>query len=229
MTDRLILTLAILGGTGKLGGALALRWARAGYHVILGSREEAKARQAAGEANARLGSESVAAATNADAASRCDIAVLCVPYAAQASTLEAVRQPMQGKLLVCTTVPLEPKRAGVAHLPQAGSAAQEAQAALGREVPVAAAFHHVSYEHLREEGPVACDVLVCADSDEARAQTVALAEAAGLRAWQAGPLSNAGVLEGLTSILISINRRHKVHGAGILITGDPAPGEPRSA
>ncbi len=218
MTDRLILTLAILGGSGKLGGALAARWAGAGYHVIIGSREAGKARQAAAAVNARLEREDVEGIPNAEAARRCDIAILTVPYSAHQATLESVRTALRGKLLISTTVPLDPKRPSAVTLPAAGSAAQEAQAILGPEVAVAAAFHNVSYARLREPGPVACEVLVCADSDEARSQALTLVEAAGLTGWAAGTLANAGVVEGLTAILVGINRGYKIHGAGIRIT-----------
>jgi hypothetical protein len=215
--------LAILGGTGKLGSALALRWARAGYHVVVGSRQLSKAQRVAAELNAKLGREVVAAAENGDAARRCDIAVLTVPYSAHRATLEAVRSQLRGKLLICTTVPIDPAHPAVASLPSEGGAAQMAQAIVGPEVPVAAALHHVSFEHLRDEETVDSDVLVCADSDEARSQTVALIEAAAMAAMEAGPLANAAVLEGFTSILIGINRRYRIRGAGIRITGRSAP------
>ena len=224
MSDSLILTLAILGGTGKLGGALAARWSRAGYHVIIGSREVGKAREAAAAVNAGLGREGVEGMPNEEAARRADIAVLTVPYSAHRATLESVRAALRGKLLITTTVPLDQKRASVVNLPPAGSAAQEAQAVLGPDVTVVAAFQNVSYEHLREVGRVECEVLVCADTDDARSQVVALVEAAGLSGWAAGPLANAAVVEGLTAILVGINRRYKIRGAGIRITGEPAAG-----
>ncbi|HEX9680774.1 MAG TPA: NADPH-dependent F420 reductase, partial [Anaerolineales bacterium] len=106
--------------------------------------------------------------------------------------------------------------------PAAGSAAQEAQAILGARANVAAAFHNVSYEHVRDDEAVPCDILVCADGDEARAQTLQLVAAAGMVGWDAGALANAAVVEGLTAILIGINRRYKIRGAGIRITGVPA-------
>lgn len=222
MTDRLILTLGILGGTGRIGAALAQRWARAGYHVVLGSREAEKAISVAKEVNARLDRELIQGTTNLEAAALCDIAVLAVPYAAHTATLETVRDRLPGKLLIDVVVPLHPGKPSVAARPDAGSAAQEAHRILGDRVNVAAAFHNVSYEHLRDNEAIACDVLVCADSDEARAQTLQLVSAAGMAGWDAGPLANAGVVEGLTAILIGINKRYKIRGAGIRITGAPS-------
>jgi NADPH-dependent F420 reductase len=222
MTNRLILTVAVLGGTGHIGAALAQRWARAGYYVILGSRQQSKAQQVADELNARLGRPAIRGMTNEAAAASCDIAVLTVPYAAHASTLEAVKDRLSARLLVDVTVPIDSKRNSVASRPAAGSAAQEAQAILGARANVAAAFHNVSYEHVRDDEAVPCDILVCADGDEARAQTLQLVAAAGMVGWDAGALANAAVVEGLTAILIGINRRYKIRGAGIRITGVPA-------
>lgn len=219
MTNRLILTVAVLGGTGRIGAALAQRWARAGYHVILGSRQESKAQQAAAAINERLGRPALRGMTNPAAASSCDIAVLTVPYQAHAATLQSVRDRLSARLLVDVTVPIDAKNLGLASRPAAGSAAQEAQAILGGRANVAAAFHNVSYEHVRDEEAVPCDILVCADSEEARAQTLQLVAAAGMVGWDAGPLANASVVEGLTAILIGINRRYKIRGAGIRITG----------
>ena len=224
MTDRLILTLGVLGGTGKIGAALALRWARAGYHVILGSRQEAKARQSADELNASLERARILGETNVAAAGHCDIAVLAVPYEAHAATLEEVRDRLPGKLLIDVAVPLHPEKKSMVWHPAAGSAAMEAHKILGDRVQVAASFHNISAQHLREDAAIACDVLVCADGDPARAQTLALVAAAGMTGWDAGPLANAGVIEGMTAILIGINRRYKIQGAGIRITGVPAGG-----
>lgn len=225
MTDRLILTLAVLGGTGNEGKGLAYRWAKAGYHVIIGSRQEEKAKRIATELNERLGREAIQGMVNQDAARWCDIAVLTVPYSAHAATLESVKEQVQDKVLVDVTVPLMPPKVSTVHVPEDGSAAQEAQRILGEKVQVVAAFQNVSFVHLLEDHPVPCDVLVCGRSKQARAQVLQLVKAAGLVGWDAGALANAVVVEGLTSILIGISMRHKVEHPGIRITGEQAPGE----
>jgi NADPH-dependent F420 reductase len=222
MTEGMILTLAVLGGTGKQGPGLAYRWARAGYHVLVGSRTREKAEAAAAALNERLGGEVVHGLTNEDAARQCDIAVLTVPYRAHRSLLETLRPALEGKILVDVTVPLGVDVTRVS-MPTAGSACQEAQEILGPDVQVVGAFQNISNIHLAEDHPIDCHVLVCGDRSSAREQVLHLVEAAGLTGWDAGPLQNAMVVEGLASILLGINKRHKVRGAGIRITGTPAP------
>ncbi len=222
MSERLILTLAILGGTGKVGPGLAYRWAKAGYHVIIGSRTPEKAEHTAAVVNDRLNREVVRGMSNEKAADVCDIAILTVPYEAHASILESLKDHLDGKVLVDTTVPLVPPDVGIVQMPSAGSAAQEAQEILGEQVDVVAAFQNVAFKHLHEDHPVPCDVLVCGDSEEAREQALHLVSAAKLVGWDAGPLQNAVVVEGLTSVLLGINQRYKMDGAGIQITGEPA-------
>jgi NADPH-dependent F420 reductase len=217
--QRLILTLGVIGGTGKEGQGLAYRWARAGYNVIIGSRTKEKAEAAAQALNERLGSQAVRGMLNPDAAWACDIAILTVPYEAHVPTLESIRETVAGKVLVDVTVPVKPPKVSVVHLPPQGSAAREAQDVLGESVRVVSAFQNVSHEHLAEDHPIACDVLVTGDDAEAKAQVLKLAEAAGMVGWDAGPLANAVVAEGMTSVLIGINRRYKMKGAGLRITG----------
>lgn len=214
-------TIAVIGGTGKEGPGLALRWARSGqYQVIIGSRQQEKAERVAAELNARLGEELVHGMINAGAAEAADLAVLTVPYSAHVPTLESIRAGLSGKILVDVTVPLQPPKVSRVHIPAGGSASAEAQATLGDEVRVVAAFQNIGATHLEEpEQPIDCDVLVCGDDKEAKAEAIALAEAAGMRGLDAGPLQNAVVIEGLTSVLIGINIRYKVKGAGIRITG----------
>ncbi len=221
MSERIILTLGILGGTGKEGGGLAYRWARAGYLVLIGSRSLERAQKAAADLNAKLGSDIIRGLENTEAAARCDIAVLTVPYEAHRSTLESVRSQLQGKVLVDVTVPIRPPKRTVLSLPPEGSAALEAKAVLGDDVRVVAAFHNVSHIHLEGDSPVACDVLVAGDTPEARQQVLRMVEAAGMVGWDAGPLENAVALEGLTPILMGINKRYGLRAAGIRIVGEP--------
>lgn len=216
----LLLTIAVLGGTGKEGKGLAYRWARAGYKVIIGSRTPEKAVSAASEIIERLeGSSSVVGASNLEAAQQADIVVLTVPYAAHRDTLESVKDALKGKLLIDVTVPLVPPKVTKVQMPPAGSAAQEAKQLLGDDVQVAAAFQNISHEHLLTDEEVECDVLVTGSSKEARAETIKLVEAAGLKGWDAGPLENSVVVEGLTSVLININKTYGSTHAGIRITG----------
>jgi len=220
MNDRMFLTLAILGGTGNEGQGLAYRWARAGYPVLIGSRTPEKAEKVAAAVNERLSRDVVRGMANEDAALECDIAILTVPYEAHQSILESLREKLQGKVLVDVTVPLVPPQITKVQMPAAGSAALEARQILGEGVEVVAAFQNVSHEHLIDDHPIPCDVLVCGTNQEAREQVLILAAAAGLLAWDAGPLENAVVVEGLTSILIGINKRYKMKGAGIRVTGE---------
>ena len=214
--------IAVLGGTGKEGSGLALRWANAGHHIVIGSRMRERAQQAAAAINARIGIERAEGADNLAAAQRGDIVVLTVPYAAQLATLEEVRTALAGKILIDVTVPLVPPQVGRVQLPDGGSAVVKAQAMLGPGVRVVSAFQNVSAELLTElDQPIDCDVLVCGDDRDARAQVIALAQDAGMRAFHAGPLANSVVAEALTSVLITINRQYKVKHSGIAITGLP--------
>lgn len=220
--SSLLLTIAVLGGTGKEGKGLAYRWARAGYRVIIGSRAEEKALAAAKEITEMLGEEiAVEGMPNLQAAKEADIVVLTVPYAAHRATLESVKNELKGKILIDVTVPLVPPKVATVQMPAAGSAAQEARQIVGVETEVCAAFQNISHEHLLDNAPVECDVLVTGTSKEARAETLKLVEAAELTGWDAGPIENSVVIEGLTSVLIGINKKYGSTHAGIKITGIP--------
>jgi NADPH-dependent F420 reductase len=216
-------TIAVLGGTGKEGFGLALRWAHAGHRVIIGSRSAERAGETAASINTRISKPNTEGADNLAAAKAADIVVLTVPYAAQMATLQEVKAALAGKILIDVTVPLVPPQVSRVQLPDGGSAVVKAQAMLGESVRVVSAFQNVSAELLAEIGkPVDCDVLVCGDDREARSQVIALAKDAGMRAFHAGPLVNSAVAEALTSVLITINRQYKVKHSGITITGLPA-------
>jgi hypothetical protein len=221
MTESsLLLTVAVLGGTGKEGKGLAYRWARAGYRVLIGSRTPEKAVAAAEEISGMLGEGiSVKGLGNLEAAHEANIAVLTVPYAAHRDTLETLKEELKGKILVDVTVPLVPPKVATVQMPAAGSAAQEAKQIVGEDVQVCAAFQNIAHEHLLDNADVECDVLVTGTSKEARAEVIRLVEAAGLRGWDAGPIENSVVVEGLTSVLIGINKKYGSTHAGIKITG----------
>ncbi len=221
MTDSpILLSIAVLGGTGKEGKGLVYRWAKAGYRVLIGSRAAEKAQAAAADVLAMLGgSGSVEGLDNPTAAQKADIVVLTVPYSAHRDTLEAVKEAVKGKILIDVTVPLVPPKVAKVQMPPAGSAAQEAREILGEGAQVAAAFQNISHEHLLEGGDVECDVLVTGTGPEVRAEAIKLVEAAGLTGWDAGPIENSVVIEGLTSVLIGINKKYGSTHAGIKITG----------
>lgn len=220
--ETLLLTIAVLGGTGKEGKGLAYRWAKAGYRVLIGSRSSEKAVTAASEIMELLeGSSSVVGTTNQEAAEQAHIIVLTVPYSAHRDTLESVKDALKGKLLVDVTVPLVPPKLSKVQMPPAGSAAQEAKEIVGEDVEVAAAFQSVSHEHLLDEEEIECDVLVTGTSKKARGDVLKLVEAAGLKGWDAGPIENSVVVEGMASVLININRIYGSKHAGIKITGVP--------
>lgn len=216
-------TLAVIGGTGALGGALAKRWAAAGYPVIIGSRSADKA-AAAAEALVPGDGSSARGMTNADAAEAADIVVVTVPFANHRAILDEIKDAVQGKVVVDSTVPLVPPKVGTVQLPPEGSAAVAAQMVLGDEVRVVSAFQNVAAHKLAGDGAIDCDVLVCGNDKAARDVVIGLIEALGLRGLHAGPLANSVAAEALTSILIGINRRYKVDGAGVRITGDIAAG-----
>jgi len=214
------MTIAVLGGTGKEGKGLAYRWAKAGYRVLIGSRSPEKARVTALELKDLLhGLAVIAGVSNLDAAQQAGIIALAVPYPAHRATLEQIKVEMKGKILIDVTVPLVPPKVYKVQMPPAGSAAQEAREILGEGVEVTSAFQNISYEHLLQDGPIDCDVLVTGTSSEARFETLKLVAAAGLTGWDAGPIENSSVVEGLTSVLIGINKRYGSKSVGIRITG----------
>ncbi|MEZ4660043.1 MAG: NADPH-dependent F420 reductase [Caldilineaceae bacterium] len=221
-------SIAVIGGTGAEGSGLALRWAAAGYRVMIGSRSVEKAEASVAELNELLpaGTSKLRGLANADAAATAEIIVLSVPYGAQQNTLADIAEQCRGKVVISVVAPLQPPKVSTVWQPTAGSAAQEAQAqlqaALGDDVQVVAAFQNISATHLKDlNWQPDCDVLVTGDAKAAKQITIELAQAAGFFGIDAGPLANSSVVEGFTAILIGINIRHKVKGSGIRITGIP--------
>ena len=212
-------TIAIIGGTGAEGGGIALRLAKAGHRVLIGSRDAAKAKAAAAELALLAGAE-IAGDANRAVVAAAEIAILTVPYAAQRPTVEEIRETLAGKIFVDATAPLVPPRVNRVQLPAGGSAVAAIQALLGESVRVVSAFQNVSAEKLRHlDQPVDCDVLVCADDAPARQAVIDLIGTMGLRGIDGGPICNSAAAEALTSLLIWVNRKYKVPGAGIRITG----------
>jgi NADPH-dependent F420 reductase len=212
-------TIAILGGTGDLGSGLAKRWLAAGHTVVIGSRSAEKAAAFAKELGAKVqGYDNLAAAKAAD------IIVLAVPFSNHEATINEIKDAAQGKIVVDAAVPLVPPKVSTVQLPAEGSAAQIAQRLFGDGVKVVSAFHNVGATKLHAGERVDCDVLVFGNDKEAREIVIALAGGVATRGVDGGVLANSAAAEALTSVLIGINRRYKVLGAGIRITGLPLPG-----
>ncbi|MEW7985873.1 MAG: NADPH-dependent F420 reductase [Candidatus Thiodiazotropha sp.] len=221
MSDSLPIV-AVLGGTGDLGGGLAYQLAKAGYPVIIGSRGEEKAKASAKAMSDRVGT-SVDGRENSTAARIADLVIMTVPFASHDSTLKSVRDAVQGKVFVDATVPLVPPKVARVQLPADGPAAKQSQMLLGENVRVVSAFQNIAAAHLQSDDGHhnECDVLVSGNDPEARDMVVKLARDIGLRAWHAGAIDNSAVAEALTSVLIFLNKRYKINGAGLRITGEP--------
>lgn len=218
--------IAIIGGTGPAGLGLALRWARAGEKIIIGSRDSQRAQQAASSIQERAGRQlSVSGMENVAACAAADILVLTVPFEAQASTLKQLKPSIKkGSILIDATVPLAASVGGRASRTLGvwqGSAAQQTAELVSKEVRVVAAFHNVSAELLGGDVPLDCDVIVCSDDpDAAQVARSLAAKIPGVRAIDGGKLENARIVEQITALLVGLNIRHKGH-AGIRITGLP--------
>ncbi len=205
--------IAVVGGTGHLGAALAKRLVGAGHDVVIGSRSAASAQVVAEEIGGGTGF-----AANAEAVRDCDFVLVTVPYGAQAGTLAEIRGEVGSAIVIDATVPLVPPKVMRVQLPAAGCAALEARAHLGPDVRLVSAFHNVAAHRLAADGDVDCDVLVFSDDADARAQVIALIESMGMQALAAGSLANSAAAEALTSILIFLNKTYKADGAGIRFT-----------
>ena len=211
-------TVAILGGTGKEGPGLAMRWASAGYPIIIGSRQLDKAQATAAEINAKLGTDKVRGLENSEAARLADISILTVVQSAHQAAVESLKDALQGKILVDATARVDFRDP---RPPEQPSAARVAQDVLGSGVKVVAAYQNVPASALKKSlgQPMDVDVLVCADVIEAAEEVIQMTQSVGLHAYYAGSLDNAIVVEGLTSLLISMNKYYGGHSAAIRITG----------
>jgi len=221
-------TIAILGGTGPEGSGLAKRLARAGEHIVIGSREASRAKETAQQLREAGGNAfQIEGAENAAAAAQCEIAILTLPFSGQAPLLKQLKSVWKpGTIVIDTTVPLA---ATVGGSPTRmigvwqGSAAEAAAELLPARISIAAAFHNLGAELLAGDAPVDCDVLVCSDDENAKKLTMELAaKIPGVRALNGGKLENARIVESITALLIGLNIRYKVHSAGVRFTGLPA-------
>jgi NADPH-dependent F420 reductase len=213
-------TIAILGGTGKEGKGLAYRWALAGHRIIIGSRTPEKANVAVDEVKQLIKKTAIIdGMENSSAAREADIVVMTVPFSFHKEMLEYIKPFVQGKIFIDVTVPIVPPKVTRVQMPPEGSAAQQTLSILGDNVKVAAAFQNISYENLLSGDMVDCDVLVTGTDKETRTAVVDLVRDTGLFGLDAGPIENSVVVEGMTSILIGINKQFGVNASGIRITG----------
>ena len=227
---------AIIGGTGAEGFGLALRLARAGERVVIGSRSPERGAASAGEANAALGGgDLVSGAANPEAAAAAEIVFVTVPFEGQAEIYRAIKPALRPGTIVCdATSPLATAVGGKAwHVvrPWHGSAAEQAAAIVGDGVRMTAGFHTISADALRAlDEPMQSDVLICGDDPEAKATVGGLIERIPDLRWvDAGLLSQARIAETMTALLISVNRAYKIHDSGFRITGRDRWGDPRTS
>ena len=228
-SERMIMTrrIAILGGTGAEGSGLAYRWAKAGEQVLIGSRDGARAAETAKQLRERMGGAAqIEGMDNASAAAACDVAVMTVPFSGTAALLKQLKNVWKpGTIVIDTTVPLAATVGGAATRTLGvwqGSAAEQTKELLPPGVSLAAALQNLGAASLASDGPVECDVLVCSDDEKAKQVASELvSKIPGARALNGGKLENSRIVESLTALLIGLNMRYKVHGAGIRFTGLP--------
>ena len=210
------LNVAIVGGTGNLGGALALRLGAPGVKIIIGSRDAEKAKKAVEALKPNLRAGEIEGTTNQEAVKGADYVVIAVPYEGHAQMVRGVKGQVTGKIIIDTVVPLNK---GKPFVPPAGSALQEAQQILGDEAPVVGALHNVSAVDLGDVDSPLGDVLVCGDKSDAKEKVMEIIRRIGARAFDGGPATNAYVIEGLTGVIIFLNRKYKSKHGSIRIVG----------
>ena len=213
------MNIAILGGTGKEGAGLAVRWAKLGHSIIIGSRDPERARAKAAELRDAAHAIPIVGHSNKEAAELGEVVVVALPAGGLTATLPDVREACRGKVVVSTVVPLTFGGARLFTPPAIGSSAEEV-ASLLPEARVVGAFHHIAAHELADaEHPIECDLLICGQDAAAKETVTQLGRSMGLRVLDVGPLTNAGPLEGITAVLATVNRRYKLKNSGIKITG----------
>jgi len=212
-------SIAILGGTGKEGAGLAVRWAKLGHSIVIGSRDAERAKSKAAELRDVAHAIPIVGHSNAEAAALGELVVIALPWNGLATTLPDVWQACRGKVVVSTVVPLTFGGPRLFTPPPEGSAAEQVQLLLP-EARVIAAFHHIAAHELADaDHPIDCDLLICGADAAAKETVTQLGRSMGLRVIDVGALSNAGPLEGITAVLATINRRYKLKNSGIKISG----------
>jgi len=209
-------SVAIVGGTGNLGSALALRLGAPGVKIIIGSRDAEKAKSSVETLKPKLRAGEITGTTNKEAVKEADFVVIAVPYEGHAMMVSDLKGQLAGKIVIDTVVPLKKITPFV---PPAGSALQEAQQILGDEAPVIGALHNISAVDLGDVNAPLGDVLVCGDNGDAKQKVMEMIGRIGATAYDGGSASNAYVIEGLTGVIISLNRKYKSKHGSIKITG----------
>ena len=215
--EKKILTIGVLGGSGALGSGLSYRLGKAGYQVVIGSRNPGKASEKVTEINQRLKQEKISIESNYLAAEKSDLVILAVPFSNHRVIVEEISPVVQKKIVLDTTVPLVPPKVARVQLPEYGSVAKKTQELLGKEVRVVSAFQNVAASHLDGDDPLAGEILVFGNNKDARETIIGLIQEIGMKGWHAGSIDNSVVAESMTSVLIFMNKFYNMKGAGINI------------
>ena len=215
--EKNINTIGILGGSGALGSGLSYRLGKAGYQVVIGSRNPGKASEKVNEINLRLKQEKISIESNYLAAEKSDLVILAVPFSNHRVIVEEIAMVVQNKIVLDTTVPLVPPKVARVQLPEYGSVAKKTQELLGKEVRVVSAFQNVAASHLDGDDALAGEILVFGNNKDARETIIGLIQEIGMKGWHAGSIDNSVVAESMTSVLIFMNKFYKMEGAGINI------------
>ncbi len=215
-------SIAIIGGTGKEGFAIAARFARAGFRTIIGSRSSEKAINAAYNLNTEFNVLTAEGSTNRDATAKADIVLLAIPYDGMKPILEDIKPVTPGKIIINIASSLDAEKKSRARINPAGSIAQEIQTFIGPEAKVVDAFQNISPEQLEKfDEKIETNVLVVGANRETRDMVIGMIKKIGIDAYDAGAIENAVVVETMTAALIAINLRYKIKGAGIQLVGVP--------
>ena len=215
--EKKIQTIGVLGGSGALGSGLSYRLGKAGYQVVIGSRNPGKASEKVSEINQRLKQEKISIESNYLAAEKSDLVILAVPFSNHGVILEEIAPVVQNKIVLDTTVPLVPPKVARVQLPEYGSVAKKTQELLGKEVRVVSAFQNVAASHLDGDDALGGEILVFGNNKDARETIIGLIQEIGMKGWHAGSIDNSVVAESMTSVLIFMNKFYNMEGAGINI------------
>ena len=215
--EKKIQTIGVLGGSGALGSGLSYRLGKAGYQVVIGSRNPGKALKKVNEINLRLKQEKISIESNYLAAEKSELVILAVPFSNHRVIVEEIATVVQNKIVLDTTVPLVPPKVARVQLPEYGSVAKKTQELLGKEVRVVSAFQNVAASHLDGDDALAGEILVFGNNKDARETIIGLIQEIGMKGWHAGSIDNSVVAESMTSVLIFMNKFYNMEGAGINI------------
>ena len=215
--EKKIQTIGVLGGSGALGSGLSYRLGKAGYQVVIGSRNPGKASEKVNEINQRLKQEKISIESNYLAAEKSDLVILAVPFSNHRVIVQEIAPVVQNKIVLDTTVPLVPPKVARVQLPEYGSVAKKTQELLGKEVRVVSAFQNVAASHLVGDDALTGEILVFGNNKDAREIIIGLIQEIGMKGWHAGSIDNSVVAESMTSVLIFMNKFYNMEGAGINI------------